>query len=112
MGSSAATAPQRVLNCVEHPVGHAVVGEHEVLQRLVAELVVADRRDDERGSFGRGVLLAVDNEAPGVGEWRRRCFKRCLTLGSRWRSVEACAWWLGAGCPCPRRIVETTPALP
>ena len=42
---------------------HAVVGEHEVLQRLVTELVVADGRNDEGGCLGRCVLLCVDDDA-------------------------------------------------
>ena len=51
---------------------HAVVGEHEPLQRLVTQLVVADGRNDERGDVRRGVLLAVDDDARDVGECRVR----------------------------------------
>ena len=49
---------------------YAVVGEHEVLQRLVPQLVVADGRDDERRGLGRRVLLAIDDDARDVGERR------------------------------------------
>ena len=49
---------------------HAVVGKHESLERLVSKFVVADRRDDECGRIGRGVLLAVDDGMPDVGECR------------------------------------------
>jgi impB/mucB/samB family protein len=45
---------------------HAVVGEHEVLQRLVPQLVVADRGDDERSCVGCRVLFAVDDDARRV----------------------------------------------
>jgi len=42
------------------------------LQRLVAQLVIADGRYDERGRLGRGILSEVDGGARGIGESRRR----------------------------------------
>src|SRR5262249_43714951 len=42
---------------------HAVVDEHKALQRLVPKLVVADRWDNERSSFGSGVQLRVHYDA-------------------------------------------------
>ena len=53
----------------------AVVGEHEPLQRLVTQLVVADGRNDQVGDARRGVLFAVDDDARDVGE--RRVRLRC-----------------------------------
>ena len=38
------------------------------LQRLVAQLVVADGGNDQRGGFGRRVLFAIDDEVVEVGE--------------------------------------------
>ena len=49
--------------------GDGIVREHEALKRLVAQLVIADRRDDERGGFGRCVLPDVDD---GMARRRRR----------------------------------------
>ena len=49
-----------------------VVREHEILQRLVPQLVGADGRDDERGGFGCRVLFAVDDDAVRIGECRAR----------------------------------------
>ena len=44
----------------------------EPLQRLVAQLVVSDRGDDELGRVGRRVAFAVDDDARGVRpRWRR-----------------------------------------
>ena len=51
---------------------HAVVGEHELLQRLVTQLVVADGRNDEAGDARRHVLFAVDDDARDIGELRMR----------------------------------------
>ena len=45
-----------------------VIREHEILQCLVPQLVVADGRDDERGGLGRRVLFAIDDEAVDIGE--------------------------------------------
>ena len=61
---------------------HAVVREHEALERLVAELVVADGRNDERGRVGRGVLLAVDDDARGSANAGRACDARALGSSS------------------------------
>ena len=55
--------------------------EHELLQRLVTQLVVADGRDDEAGDARRDVLLAVDDDARDVGECRTRL--RCTALDPR-----------------------------
>jgi hypothetical protein len=46
---------------------HAVVCEHVALESLVAQLVVADRRDDESGCLGRRIFLAGDDGARGIG---------------------------------------------
>ena len=72
--------------------GHAVVGEHEALQRLVPQFVVADGRDDERGRVGGGVLFAVHDDARGVGE----CWARLR--GARLWIVVACEQVVRARC--------------
>ena len=60
-----------------------VIGEHEILQRLVPQLVVADGGNDQRRGLGRRVLFAIDDEAIDIG-------KRWLCLrGARLRIVVA-----------------------
>ena len=39
--------------------GHEIVGEHKALKRFVAQLVIPDRGNDERGGFGGGILLEL-----------------------------------------------------
>ena len=48
--------------------GDRIVREHEALKRFVAQLVIPDRRDDERGGLGSSVLPDVDDGMGGVGE--------------------------------------------
>jgi hypothetical protein len=60
--------PDRNLDCE----GRAVVGEHKVLWGLVAPLVVADGPDDEGGGISGRILLAIDDDARDVGEFRVR----------------------------------------
>ena len=48
---------------------------HEVVvtaQRLVTQLVVADRRNDQVGDVRSGVLLAVDDDVRDIGKGRMR----------------------------------------
>ena len=47
---------------------HAIVGEHEALERLMTQLIVADRRNYQRGRSGRRVLFAIDDDARYVRE--------------------------------------------
>jgi hypothetical protein len=49
---------------------HAVVSEHEALERLVTQLVVADGRNDKGGRLGRRVFLASDDGVRGIREFR------------------------------------------
>ena len=58
--------------------------QHEFLQRLVPQLVVADGRDDEAGDAGRDVLLAVHDDARDVGECGPR-LRRATALTPRGR---------------------------
>ena len=51
---------------------HAVVDEHELLQRLMPQFVVADRRNNQVGEVCCRVLLAIDDDARHVGELRTR----------------------------------------
>ena len=62
------------------------VREHEILQRLVPQLVVADSRDDEAGSCGRRVLFAVDDDAVGIRKRGRACEARAFGSSSRRKS--------------------------
>ena len=48
--------------------GHGIVREHKSLKCLVPQLVIADRRNDECGGFGRCILPDVDDSVGGVGE--------------------------------------------
>ena len=49
-----------------------VIGEHKILQRLMAELVIADGGNDQRRGLGRRVLFAIDDEAVDIGKrWLR-----------------------------------------
>ena len=50
--------------------GDRIVRQHEALKRLVAELVIADCRDDECGGVGGRVVPDVDDRVRGVGEGR------------------------------------------
>jgi hypothetical protein len=51
---------------------HAVVAQLETLQRLMAQLVVANGWDDQRSGISRRVLLAVNDDARRVcPRWRR-----------------------------------------
>ena len=59
--------------------GDAVVGQHEVLQCFVTQLVVADGRDDEGCRVRGRVLFAVDDDARRIRPRRRRL--RCSGLG-------------------------------
>ena len=68
-----------------------VIGEHEILQRLVPQLVVADGGNDQRRGLGRRVLFAIDDEAIDIGE-------RGLRLrGARLRIVVAAKQLVRAG---------------
>ena len=68
----------------------AVVCEHEALEGFVAQLVVADCRNDERGRFGRRVFLASDDGVRGIGEFRSRLGRaRFDILFSRKKLVRA-----------------------
>jgi hypothetical protein len=55
--------------CLREPDGEldsnrdAVVAEHESLERLMTQLVVADGRNDERCRLRRRVFLAIHNDA-------------------------------------------------
>ena len=42
--------------------GYGVIGKHEALQLLVAQIIVADGGDDERGGAGGEVLLPLRGE--------------------------------------------------
>ena len=48
--------------------GDRIVGEHEPLKCLVAELVIADGRNDQCGGVGGRVVPDVDDRVRGVGE--------------------------------------------
>jgi hypothetical protein len=48
--------------------GDTVVGQHEFLQGLMAELVVPDGWNDEGGRFGGRDLFSVHDDAGDVGE--------------------------------------------
>ena len=61
---SVSLQPYRYLN----GEGHGIVCEHEALKRLMAEFVIADRRNDERSSIGRCVLSDIDDGVGGVGK--------------------------------------------
>ena len=58
--------PYRYLNSE----GDGIVCEHKSLKRLVPQLVIAYRRNDERGGFGRRILPDIDDRVSGVGERR------------------------------------------
>ena len=57
-----------------------VIGEHEILQRLMAELVIADGGDDQRCGFGRRVLFAIDDEV--------------IEIGKRWLRLRGAGLWI------------------
>jgi hypothetical protein len=71
---------------------HAVVGEHEVLQRLVTKFVVADGGNDEGCRVRGRVLFAVDDDAGRIRPRRRR-----LRSASLWIVVTG-EEVVGAGC--------------
>src|SRR5271166_5541878 len=54
--------------------GARVVREHEILQRLVPQLIVADGRDDECGGLGRRILFAIDDEAVDIELYHRQVY--------------------------------------
>ena len=45
-----------------------VIGQHEILQRLMPQLVVADGGNDQCRGLSRRVLFAIDDEAVDIGE--------------------------------------------
>src|SRR5262249_53863735 len=59
--------------------GGAVVDERDFLQRLMPQLVVADRRNDEGGDVRRCILLTIDDDARDVCEFGVR-LRRALAL--------------------------------
>ncbi len=48
-----------------------IVRQHEALERLVPEAIIANGRDNERGNAGRKILLLDDNEARSVDKISR-----------------------------------------
>ena len=50
--------------------GDGIVCEHKSLKRLVPQLVIAYRRNDERSGFGRSILPDIDDRVRGIGERR------------------------------------------
>ena len=71
--------------------GHAVIREHELLQHFVAQLVVADSRNDQSGCVGRGVCLRVYDEVGHVRERgaRLRCTRLRIVVAAE-KIVSAC----------------------
>src|SRR5579862_9340946 len=59
---------------------HGIVCEHEALERFVSQLIIPDRRNDERGGFGRCILPDIDDGMGGVGKGYANCFG----CGSKW----------------------------
>ncbi len=65
-----------------------VVGEHEALERLVPQAVVADRRNDEPGHASREVLF-LDHDQPRGFDLRERRLRCALAVAEQFvRTVD------------------------
>ena len=61
-GDVGLTKPDRDLNGERH----GIVCQHKALERFVAQLIVPNRRNDERSGFGGCILPDIDNGMGGV----------------------------------------------